>query len=289
MDLKQGFSKTRHEACPACRAKGADTRGDNLARYPDGHAWCFSCGHYEPTDEERKMYALFRAAPDWRKAEIEANDDFLRFPDDFDRYIPKEGMEWFKRYGITNQEIIQHRFGWSQSQQLLIMPVFDKENRLLMWQGRFFKDNSKLKYLTKGPKSDIVHIVWPDGYSLNNQALFTEEGATVILTEGLLDAIKVGRVYPAMPVWGSKASLGQLRKLSRQFSRLGVWLDPDKTPDAVRTAIRASQFVPSFVVTSTQDPKNYMDHNIRWMVGAAGKQTGVLDAKPAESASTSQA
>ena len=33
----------RHEACPACRKVGADTDGDNLARYSDGSAYCFKC------------------------------------------------------------------------------------------------------------------------------------------------------------------------------------------------------------------------------------------------------
>lgn len=36
-----------HENCPACTAKGGDTKGDNLARYDDGSAYCFACGHHE--------------------------------------------------------------------------------------------------------------------------------------------------------------------------------------------------------------------------------------------------
>ena len=31
----------RHEPCPNCGSK------DNLARYTDGHAYCFGCDHYE--------------------------------------------------------------------------------------------------------------------------------------------------------------------------------------------------------------------------------------------------
>ena len=37
----------RHEACPACKKNGADTKGDNLARYSDGSAYCFSCKYSE--------------------------------------------------------------------------------------------------------------------------------------------------------------------------------------------------------------------------------------------------
>jgi twinkle protein len=37
----------KKEACPACRSNGHDNSGDNLARYPDGHAFCFACGYRE--------------------------------------------------------------------------------------------------------------------------------------------------------------------------------------------------------------------------------------------------
>lgn len=41
------MSKYTKEACPKCREEGRDTSGDNLVRYEDGGARCFSCGHTE--------------------------------------------------------------------------------------------------------------------------------------------------------------------------------------------------------------------------------------------------
>ena len=35
------------EQCPECHRQGKDTSCDNLARYNDGHAHCFACGHHE--------------------------------------------------------------------------------------------------------------------------------------------------------------------------------------------------------------------------------------------------
>lgn len=35
-------------ACPNCREKGNDIKGDNLATYDDGHGYCFACGYYTP-------------------------------------------------------------------------------------------------------------------------------------------------------------------------------------------------------------------------------------------------
>ena len=34
-----------HEPCPKCGSR------DNLARYDDGHGWCFGCGYYENDNE----------------------------------------------------------------------------------------------------------------------------------------------------------------------------------------------------------------------------------------------
>lgn len=35
------------EQCPKCAEMGLDSSGDNLARYSDGHGYCFACEHYE--------------------------------------------------------------------------------------------------------------------------------------------------------------------------------------------------------------------------------------------------
>lgn len=258
----------KHEPCPSCRKKGNDTRGDNLGRWPDGHAWCFSCGYYEPPETERVMFATFKSSPAWRRDEYEYDDNFVMFPNDFSRYIPEHGMKWLNRYNITNREIIKHKFGWSQDRQRLIMPVMDKDNKVIMWQGRAFEGRAP-KYLTRGPVSDICHIIYPDDWHFDKVA---DTGTLeVVIVEGLLDAIKVGRVVPAVPLWGSKASTSLLRKLANQFELLGVWLDPDKIADGVRTALRASQWIPSYVVSSTQDPKAYPDDMIVSMLDSAGK------------------
>lgn len=42
------MTKAIKEPCPQCRREGKDSSGDNLARYPDGSAHCFSCGYREP-------------------------------------------------------------------------------------------------------------------------------------------------------------------------------------------------------------------------------------------------
>ena len=41
-----------YEQCPECRTNHRDNAGDNLARYSDGHGYCFSCEYYEKSEDE---------------------------------------------------------------------------------------------------------------------------------------------------------------------------------------------------------------------------------------------
>ena len=40
----------RHEPCNSCGSK------DNLARYSDGHAYCFGCNYYEPSTDTPEFF-----------------------------------------------------------------------------------------------------------------------------------------------------------------------------------------------------------------------------------------
>ena len=44
----EGYTEdfVRHEPCPQCSSR------DNLARYSDGHAYCFGCEYREPASGE---------------------------------------------------------------------------------------------------------------------------------------------------------------------------------------------------------------------------------------------
>lgn len=68
-------------ACPTCRKKGLDSKGDNLVIYEDGGTWCFNCSRgvvdpstndnqiYESTEEESSMEFGLK---DWKALEAKA-------------------------------------------------------------------------------------------------------------------------------------------------------------------------------------------------------------------------
>ena len=138
--------------CPVCRARGLDTTGDNLVLYEDdGHQYCYSCGYYLP--------GTLRARLSGPKVEAPVN---LNFPDDYSQYMPRIALTYLAKYGITQSEVRANNIGWSESQQLLIYPVFGVDKQLIMWQGRNFKIADGTKFITKGKASEILHIIKSD-------------------------------------------------------------------------------------------------------------------------------
>lgn len=243
----------RHEPCPNCGSR------DNLARYSDGHAWCFGCKYIElPNGISYIRSSLYN---NYNK-ERERSD--VNLPYDFSYSVAPKGLAWLSKYGLTIKEIHGNRIGWSDEgvrlakknlvvAPLLVFPVFDVNGDLLFWQGRNF-GNSGPKYITRGYKEDIYHI-------LENRQGDRER---IVLVEDVVSAIKVSRVCSAMPIFGSTIPLKRIRTLSERFSHLTLWLDMDKQLEARKTALKASVLFDKVdVVVSPLDPKEYSTDEIK--------------------------
>lgn len=248
----------KHEGCPKCGSR------DNLATYTDGHAWCFGCGYFRQPKLEARIQQAFtpRLVPNTGESQ-----GVVALPDDFMSYVPMRALTWLKKYGIMSSEISDNCFGWSEEKQLLIMPVFsgsscndkDSRGRLLMWQGRYFgPDKDHPKYITKGSPEQILHFI---------DNMMTD---SIILTEDLISAIKVGRQFCAAPLWGSVVSLDRIIRLSKMTNSLMIWLDADKRADAIKYRNRAAQYIPKVgVIRTERDPKEYNDDQIYTFVTEA--------------------
>lgn len=232
----------KHESCPACGSR------DNLGLWSDGHVYCFGC-HYRrgPRSDLQAVKRKFEATPATGVALM---------PEDVSTYIPEVPYSWLMQW-LTNEEIIQHRIGWSASKEAIVFPVFDPSGNLLMWQSRYFGDNKDYpKYLTKGNKGDILHVLGD----------FPSNRVTVV--EDLISAIVVSRVDNAMPLWGSSLNLGVLKRLASQYPRLGIWLDSDKLEVALKAVGRAKLIFEDVQVFYTpEDPKYHSVEQVEKILG----------------------
>lgn len=240
----------RREPCPKCRAEGKDHTGDNVAVYSNGDKYCFA-GHGVVGREYKTLHQIMADVRAKQKPMYDVPKD-LDWPADATplqtALYAKNAQAWLRMKGITPMEIEKHKMAWSQERQLLLFPVFNTNGEMIMWQGRNFGHGSK--YLTKGPKADILHLVG------------NSKSGTIIACEDLVSAIKVGRQFQAVPLWGSEMSLTLIREAAKRFDDLGIWLDPDKNVKAVEIALRASQYLPTFVCNTVEDPKEYGDEQI---------------------------
>ena len=229
----------RHEPCPKCGSR------DNLARYDDGHAYCFGCHYTE--NPERVILRLPQPA-----AKVKDFQDLPPMPDDVTAMLGWKPLTWLAKYGIVHAE--QKNFLWSEEKQWLIWPLrFDGD--LFAWQARNLNgDRPKPKYITRGSMQRRL-IVLGD----------KDASDTVTVVEDVVSALKVSRHTPTLPLFGSDCSLLTLVSLSVRFKNICLWLDMDKGSEAVEIAGRASQlgFKNTHVVFTKRDPKDHSDEEIK--------------------------
>lgn len=238
-----------HESCPRCRRAGQDRSGNNLGVFSD-HSYCFSCGYYIGNGKGLNLKDI---AIRLEKENNNKNGNSVALPDDFDYYIPERCIEWFKQYGLTNEEISANKIGWSEQYERLIFPVWDVGGNLLFFQGRKFPTDGgrHSKYVTGGQSQDVFHLLGPDDPS-------------IVLVEDAVSAIKVARVAQVMPLWGSTIGPERIRRLSMSFKRLVIWLDKDKAEYSLKTRLKASPYFDEVrSIITDKDPKWYNDLEIK--------------------------
>lgn len=248
---------TRHEACPRCVKNGRDRHGDNLGVHIDGHKWCFSCGLYIPGTGVISLEQA-RILLDQQEKRGDTRGTLVQLPPDYTSIIPEQALEWLKQYDISPDEIHHYKMGWSPMYQRLIFPIFDDRGNVLMWQGRFFKvplgEEHRSKYFTQGKVETVLALFGDDEAS---------QGAVVVV-EDFISAIKVARVGSSMCLWGSEFSVLKMSRLARLFSKVIIWLDPDKFSHAMKCQAKARPYFDHVSVVSTnKDPKAYSTQEIK--------------------------
>lgn len=215
----------KHEPCPKCGSR------DNLGRYSDGSAWCFGCGYYERPH---------RTLENSRPREIPDPEGWGFLTED----LPKEAVAWLKQYGLSNEEC--SLFRWNPEKKRLIFTIVYEDGSLFS-QGRAFGDGPK--YLTRG-RLNWDHPLWfGDG--------------SVIFTEDVVSAIKVGRHACGVPVFGSHVPAKALKWASERSKQVGIWLDPDKVRESHLQATKAQAMgMPVYSIQSPKDPKEHSDREI---------------------------
>ena len=143
----------QHEPCPSCGSK------DNLARYTDGHAYCFGCKYYEtgngePLPEIKKSGNLIDVVTSALKKRG-ITEDTCRF--------------WGYGLGEYNGQTVQ--------------------------VAQYIKDGAVIAQKLRFPSKDFVTIGEFKGASLYGQHLWRDGGRMVTVVEGEVDALTVSQLF----------------------------------------------------------------------------------------------
>ena len=195
----------RHEPCPKCGSK------DNLARYSDGHAVCFSggCSHYEHGNGD---VVEFKS----RKEATPLNEVTGVTAAITDRRISQDTC---RKFGVTVEygndgHIVKHHY-----------PYFDKDTGELRGAKTRLVDSKQ--FFAQGSFDNV---------GLFGQQAFKEGGKYITVVEGELDALAVSEMFdgkwPVVSIRSGAASAAKDIKANLEwlesFENVVLCFDNDK-------------------------------------------------------------
>ena len=175
-----------YEQCPECRSNNRDNTGDNLARYSDGHGYCFSCHYFEKSEEE-------------------INNEF---PKDTNMITGEYRNLTKRKIDANTCKVFGYQVGNYNNQPVHIAPYYNKEHELIAQHIRF--PNKKFIWLGDMEEVSLFGInKWRDG------------GKMVVVSEGEIDCMSISKIqgnrWPTVSVPSGSASAKKYIKKSLEW------------------------------------------------------------------------
>ena len=173
----------------------------------------------------------------------------LSLSEGFDPILSMPAARWVQKYGILKEEATRYGFGMKGNR--LILPVYDAQGKLIYYQARNLETPTK-----KNPK--YLNVRAKDAKNVFFKSKGTYPHKTAVIVEDILSAIKTGRHAQSYALLGSYIPLGFAEEL-QEYDQAIIWLDPDKTKDAMRYSRQFTAIVgiPIHVCISNKDPKEH--------------------------------
>lgn len=239
----------------------SETRDMTVSHGERGYsAYCFRCGNvgfeahgYQNLAEIQRMRELNSLAQERHSNEL---------PRDLSERIPPEQGRWLFKAGISVHRAASLGMGWSEKLQRIVIPLYSRDGELLYWQARATLKGQTPKYINPPiSKADLLYWVSPtdDG---------SAEKQTVVVTEDILSAIRVGKHCTSASILGTKTSDQQAAQLSA-YDEVIYWLDPDAAGrEGAQAGVRKLGLATAArTIESDVDPKNLSDRRIRELLG----------------------
>ena len=248
-----------HEECPA----GTDTRRRlYITRKDDGVivGYCHNCGSSGMAVHGRTHYRSPTPVTVNKKVGVVTMPTNLEFEPVL---WPKEATDWVLKAGVPLTTVRAYGLAYDLDTRRVIIPKYNVDNELVMWQSRSVGLDLGPKYLTEIKKDAQVHD--PLG----------TKGDVVVICEDMMSAIRLNMytTYDAIPLFSSSVNITKLLTPLANYDRIVVWLDNDgaevnRHRDQLKLQLR-SLGKSVGVVYDQDDPKHYTYSNIISIVEAA--------------------
>lgn len=203
----------QHESCPACGS------ANNLARYSDGHAFCFSagCGHY-----------------------VEGNGTA---PD----FAPSKATRRYEMTGVI-AAIPDRRISQGIAQKFGVTVEFSPEGKIVKHHYPYYDKDSNKPTGTKVRQVETKGFYATgnfDNVGLFGQQAFREGGKYITITEGEADAMAVSEMFdgkwPVVSIRSGAAGASKDIKANLEwlesFENVVICFDNDKAGQEAATAV----------------------------------------------------
>lgn len=131
--------------------------------------------------------------------------------------ISERAKEYFIKRKITRESIIKFKLGYSETQDMICIPVHNSDGLCVGFVGRSI-EGKEFKNTPKLPKSKVL-------FNLNR----VKTASRVYVVESSFDAIRLDQVgFPAVATLGANVSSKQIDLLQRYFSDIIIIADNDE-------------------------------------------------------------
>jgi len=187
----------KHEPCPQCQSR------NNLARYSDGHGWCFGCGYREPANGETNEFNNTKIKTDMITGQVEALSK---------RQIDFDTCKFFN-----------YQTGTYNGQPVQIAPYYNSNYQVVAQHIRF-------------PNKDFIWLGDMNEVGLFGQHKWKGNQKMITITEGEVDAMSVSKVqgnkWPVVSVpSGAKSAKKYIKKnleYLESFEKVVLMFDNDE-------------------------------------------------------------
>lgn len=221
--------------CPDCNSK------TGLQQFYDG-TWCHSC-HTQMKYRSLIVQDVIKKTP--------------KILQDLSFEIPESGMNYLRKYRITDKDIKDFKIGWSDEFQRVVFPYHDQNDLEAVFLYSWMRDPTGLrkpKWLYNEIKMNAPYWWHKDAWR-----------QILIITEDVISAIRCSHFGDILALGSTNWNKESITTILLQYDKIVIWLDGDKAGrEASRKFCKKWGLLREVKeIVTKQDPKAYSKKQIQ--------------------------